>query len=97
MTVLFSIQLPLDGVLIPAAAGIAKVAVTIPATTDAEMAAAVAEHGQANGQTLEHGWAFWLVSPQVEARRQVASERTVHTFSTVDEFWRFCPISPMYS
>ncbi|XP_047055977.1 uncharacterized protein LOC124662139 [Lolium rigidum] len=51
------------------------------------MAAAVAEHGQANGQTLEHGWAFWLVSPQVEARRQVASERTVYTFSTVDEFW----------
>jgi hypothetical protein len=49
------------------------------------MAAAVAAHGQANGQTLKHAWAFWLVSGQV------ASERTVHTFSTVDEFWRFYP------
>jgi hypothetical protein len=50
-----------------------------------------AAHGQASGQTLEHGWAFWLVSPQVEAGGKVASERTVHTFSTVDEFWRFYP------
>ncbi|KAK1670373.1 hypothetical protein QYE76_058532 [Lolium multiflorum] len=46
-----------------------------------------AAHGQASGQTLEHGWAFWLVSPQVEAGGKVASERNVHTFSTIDEFW----------
>ncbi|XP_047055971.1 eukaryotic translation initiation factor 4E-1-like [Lolium rigidum] len=83
-------------VLIPAAAGVAEVADTFPATTDAEMEeaeiadnddSAGAAHGQVSGQTLEHGWAFWLVSPQVEAGGKVASERTVHTFSTVDEFW----------
>ena len=42
---------------------------------------------------LEHAWTFWFDNPTAKAKQAAwgSSMRPVHTFSTVEDFWRLPP------
>ena len=44
---------------------------------------------------LEHSWTFWFDNPSAKSKQAAwgSSMRPIYTFSTVEEFWRFCFLS----
>lgn len=46
---------------------------------------------------LEHAWTFWFDNPQGKSKQATwgSSIRPIHTFSTVEDFWRFPTPPPL--
>ena len=44
---------------------------------------------------LEHSWTFWFDNPSAKSKQATwgSSMRPIFTFSTAEEFWRFCFLS----
>lgn len=57
---------------------------------DADSDADAARRGGAQPHPLENSWTFWFDNPSAKSKQAAwgSSLRPIHTFATVEDFWR---------